>query len=418
MVVVEPAGPPLRYRLLETIRQFAAERLAEAGDGEAATVPAAHCAHYLSVAETATPHLSGPDQGKWLTRLDTEQANLRRAAEHASCDTGGTEQVLRFGVALRRYWRARNRDEEAVALLRPALERPEARADLELFATALVTAALCACFVDDTAAAQHLGEQAVKVARQLDAGPLLIASLAAFSFICYLAREPERGLPAGREAVKRARRLGDDVLLGESLVGYLLCDAFTGPAHVKPLFTEAIACTQRSGDHLYAYYLNNIAGVNALRAGDARAARVYLQQATLALREITNEGFSVSINMGWVLRQDNDPDGARSSFEAALRASRRNGNRIGIAYVSLGLACLAADIGDWHQAAMLHGVAQALLDPTGMPWEELEARYRQYSLDQVRVHLGQEQFELAYAKGMALSYDEALDLASGKGLPA
>jgi len=63
---------------------------------------------------------------------------------------------------------------------------------------------------------------------------------------------------------------------------------------------------------------------------------------------------------------------------------------------------------------VLHGVAQAFIDPTGQPWEELEALYRQDSLEQVRAHLGQEQFDQAYAQGMALSSGEALDLVSGK----
>jgi len=115
LVVAEPAGEALRYRLLETIRQFAAERLAESGGDQAAAVAAAHGAHYLSVAETAAPHLTGPGQGSWLARLDTDQANLRRAAAHAASRPDGTEQVLHFGVALRRYWMARNRDEEAAS---------------------------------------------------------------------------------------------------------------------------------------------------------------------------------------------------------------------------------------------------------------------------------------------------------------
>jgi hypothetical protein len=132
------------------------------------------------------------------------------------------------------------------------------------------------------------------------------------------------------------------------------------------------------------------------------------------MRASGEEGIDLSINMGWALRQDNDPGGARSSFEAALRKSRRNGNRSGIANASLGLACLAADAGDWHQAAVLHGVAQAFLDPTGPPWEELQARYRRESLGHVRAHLGQEQFERAYTKGMVLRSGDALDLASGK----
>jgi hypothetical protein len=122
----------------------------------------------------------------------------------------------------------------------------------------------------------------------------------------------------------------------------------------------------------------------------------------------------LSVNMGWVLRLDNDPDGAGSSFEAVLRISRRVGDRTGIAYASLGLACLAADAGDWHRAAVLHGVAQAFLDPTGQPWEKLEARYRRDSLRHVRAHLGPQQFEQAQAKGRALSSDQALALASGR----
>jgi len=66
---------------------------------------------------------------------------------------------------------------------------------------------------------------------------------------------------------------------------------------------------------------------------------------------------------------------------------------------------------------MLHGVAQAFLDRTGLPWEELEARYRRDSLEQVRAHLGQDQLEQAHAASMALSFGEVLDLASGKALP-
>jgi tetratricopeptide (TPR) repeat protein len=161
-------------------------------------------------------------------------------------------------------------------------------------------------------------------------------------------------------------------------------------------------------------FLLNNASVHALRAGDIPAARAYLQQAAQAVQTIGGDDLHQSINVGWVLRQDRDPDGARSSFEKALRLSRRSGDRADVAYASLGLACLAADEGDWERAAMLHGVAQAFLDRTGLPWEELEARYRRDSLDRVRAHLGQDQLERAHAKSMALSFGEAFDLAAGQ----
>jgi tetratricopeptide (TPR) repeat protein len=405
LVVAEPTGGALRYRLLETIRQFAAERLAEAGADEA--VAAAHSRHFLAVAEAAAPYLTGPDQGTWLARLDTDQANLRRAAGHAAADPAGTTQVLRFGVALERYWMARSRAREALALLGPVLDRPDARADPELFGRALLFVALANRDVDVTAA-RRLAARAVELARQLDAGRLLIDALAALGGTSYFAGRPEQGLPPAAEAVERARALGDDVVLAVSMSGYLLCLDLVDPARAGPLFAEAIACTQRSGDQLFAGILHNNAAVHALRAGDIPAAREHLDAAYLAKQAIGETDAHVLVNLGWVLRQDGDKDAARSRFETALRISRRNGERSGLAYPALGLACLAADRGEWPRAAVLHGVAQAFLDRTGEPWQEPEASYRRDSLDQVRAH--HDLAEQAYAGGLALSFDDALDL--------
>ena len=413
LVQAEPAGETLRYRLLETIRQFAAERLAEAGEDEATAVAAAHGAHFLAVAEAAAPHLTGRDQGRWLARLDAEQANLRRAAGHAAGDPEGTARVLRFGVALRRYWMARHRDEEASRLLVPALKRPDARADPGLFGAALVAAVLTTRAAG-SGTSRQLGEQALEFARQLGDERLLIESLAASCEAYFFAGEPQAGPPLGQEAVERARQLGDDVLLGECLMEYLLCSDLIDPARYRQLFAEAIACTGRSGDQLISRYLHNNAGVQALQAGDIPAARAHLEAAVQAMQAIGENSAILPVNLGWVLRQEGDPDAARSMFEASLRTARRNGDRHGIAYASLGLACLAADRGDWHQAGVLHGVAQAFLDRAGEPWEEPEARYRRESLAGVRARLGADQCDRAYAEGMALSVDEALDLARGQ----
>ena len=119
-----------------------------------------------------------------------------------------------------------------------------------------------------------------------------------------------------------------------------------------------------------------------------------------------------------MLHAEGDLDGARSAFETALRISRRNGDNLFMAWAILGLAYLAGDAGDWDRAAALHGVAQAFLDRTGNPWHEFDARDRRDSLDQVCAHLGDEQLERAYAQGMALSPEKALDLALPKAGPA
>jgi predicted ATPase/class 3 adenylate cyclase len=413
LVVAEQAGGEVRYRLLETIRQFAGDRLTQAGQDDAASVAAAHSKYYLSVAEQAAPHLTGADQGRWFRQLDADRANLRRAVRHAASDPGGTVRVLRFGVALQRYWMVREDDEDARELLLPVLERPDARADPQLFGAALVAVMVNICD-SAPAAARRLGELAVELGRELDDDRLLIGSLSQLCGLFYFSGEPEKGRPLGEESVRRARRLGDDVLLAGALMKYVLSIDLIDPVRSEQSFTEAIACAQRSGDRLTSYALHNNLGVHALRAGDLPTARAHLEQAAAIMPEIGEKSHHVTVNLGWVLRQENDTDGARAKFEASLRVSLRLGERVGVPYSSLGLACVAADEGDWHRAAEVHGAAQAFLDRTGEPWQEPEARYRRENLDQLRAHLGAEQLDRAYGAGNALGFDDALDLVLGR----
>ena len=257
LVVAEPAREALRYRLLETIRQFAAERLAETGPGEAAAVAAAHRAHFLPTRRDGRPPPDRPGPGPVAGpagRRPSQPAARRRACGRRP---GGDRGVLRLGVALGRYWDACSREQEALGLLVPALRPPGARADPGLYAAALVAAVRAACFIDVTAA-RHFGEQAVELARRLGEDRLLISTLAALCGACFFAGEPEAGRPFGQESVERARRLGDDVLLGVSLHSYLLT---IDQARAPQLVAEAIACTERSGDHLTNCLVYNNAGV-------------------------------------------------------------------------------------------------------------------------------------------------------------
>jgi tetratricopeptide (TPR) repeat protein len=225
----------------------------------------------------------------------------------------------------------------------------------------------------------------------------------------FFAGEPGTGLAFGQESVERARPLGDDVLLAASLLLYLQA---IGLAPSGQLFGEAIASTERSGDHLTNSWLHNDAGYVALAVGDIPAARAHLDASARAGQQIGFDNTTVPQNLGLVLRAEGDLDGAWSAFWAALRISRRNGDNSGMAYAILGLACLAGDAGDCRRAAALHGAAQALLDRTRSPsCPEVEARNRRDSLARVRADLGNEQLEHAYAQGMALSLDQALDLA-------
>jgi predicted ATPase/class 3 adenylate cyclase/Tfp pilus assembly protein PilF len=407
LVVAEPDGTGLRYRLLETIRLFAAEQLADAHPEEAAAARTAHGAHYLALAETAAPYLAGPQQASWYDRLEADQANLRRAAEHAADEPDGTAQVLRFGVALWRYWFVRSREEEAAGVLVPVLGRSEAAADPALFGEALAVAAILTTFTDMPTSLRLAG-QADEVAGRLGDDRLLALSRATLCWAYLYAGQPEGARPLGAEAVQRARQLGDDVLLGMTLNAY---GQAVDAAASGPLYAEAFACTEHSGDLFLKVILHNSAGWAALETGDTPGARAHLEAALRGAETIGYAHPDMTLNLGWVLQAEHDFDGARSTLREALRIGRRIGDKRNMAEAILALACVAGDLSDWNPAAVLHGAAQALLDQTGVAWVTFAAGIRQESLDQAGTALGDEQFQRAYASGMALSFDQAISLA-------
>jgi predicted ATPase len=417
LVVAESADGALRYRLLETIRQFAADRLIESGGSEADELSQAHCRYFLSVAEAAGAQFAGREQVRWVRRLNAEQGNIWRAADHAAgaADVSeGTEQVLRFGTALVRYWAENTRRERALGVLVPVLDRPEARADPALRSAALSSTAMIARGVD-MELALRLGEEAMEIAGQLGEDRLLIEAGHVLCAILYFAGMPERGLTYGEAAVERARHSGDDGLLGPSLVFLLMCVDQVQPDRTEALTAEAIACVERSGDQGLAGGLYNNAGVSRLRKGDLPSARRFLQRAEEADRAVGLHNSTPMINLGWVLRLEGDEAGAADVFRRALRESHRIGDRPDIPYATLGLACHASDTGEWRQAAVLHGFADAFLSSSGEPWQDPEDGFRQQSLDEVRAHLGDADFEAEYGRGTRLDLRSAIDLALNTG---
>ena len=208
LVVAEPIGSGVRYRLLETIRQFGAEHLVERDATEAEAVAAAHCGHFLSVAEQIAPQLTGPEQGRGFVRLDADFANIRRSIQYSVDDPKNTTLALRFAVALHRYGWVRSRASEVIAGIEPVLERPAAAIDPELLGRALLSISTSNWFIDHETA-QRLGEWAVATARQLDDDGMLAEALACLSVDYTSAGRFDKSfplMPRGSPARKNTRR--------------------------------------------------------------------------------------------------------------------------------------------------------------------------------------------------------------------
>jgi non-specific serine/threonine protein kinase len=123
MVNAERKPGDTRYRLLETVRQYAREKLHAAGEGD--SVRSRHLRYFVQLAQEAEPELYGPDQIAWLDRLEADLDNLRAALEYSQANrpSGEAEDGLRMAVALESFWHIRGHRLEARTWLESALER-------------------------------------------------------------------------------------------------------------------------------------------------------------------------------------------------------------------------------------------------------------------------------------------------------
>lgn len=268
LVAIDRAGADDRYHLLETIRQYAAERLLEEGETAVRSVAGRHAEHYLSLATTAEHFLTGPEQVHWMRRLSADDENLRRAVEHLASDRAGTEQLFRFAKALGAYWLADVPFAELSELLLPRLADPPAEVDRVLYGYALLVGAGLNRF--HLGAAMPLVERALAVARETGDERLLVIALAGSADCSFILRASSDGLPLAEEAVERARRLQDPVLLAASLGTLMTLRAETDPQAVPALLEEALAAAALAGNKRAELSLLNNAAVVALRTGRSR----------------------------------------------------------------------------------------------------------------------------------------------------
>jgi predicted ATPase len=409
LVVAEPLAETLRYRLLETIRQFAAERLIDSGEEAAHALAAAHCRYFCAFVEAADEELMGPEQRHWIARLDADQANLLRALELAAGDPATTELGLRLASGSLRYWWIRRPPEQRDILL-SLLDRPESLAvDPRVRSRALVGATRALTFVD-IARSRDLGEQAVDLARAIGDERWLVEALAALCAADVLGGEPERAIARGEEAAARARELANDGLLAQALAVLILAVRDVDPDRTAQLQPEAIARSESSGNHVMLALLHNMAGTDALPTGDYARVTDHLRAAEEAWESIGVQMPNAKITLAAVAAKTGDRDGAIALLDAALRLARRTGEPYGLAYVALASALIAEEDADWPAAARLHGIAQAFIERIGQMWASGYKWLRDPSIENVRAQLGDEEFEHLYSAGRNLPVDASLQI--------
>jgi predicted ATPase/DNA-binding CsgD family transcriptional regulator len=415
LVQAEEIQGSTRYRLLETVRQYAAERLAQRAGAELDETRAAHRDHYLALVETAGPHLRGRDAAVWLDRLEVEFDNIRAALAFSVADPGGAEPGLRLAAGLRWFCNMRGHGSEVLGSLNLLLERPDARLPTRSRARALtVSCHLCDQFGDDSAAPSIAGE-ALRIARDLADDALIADALSLLSWLSY-----EHGdLPAARahidEAVGLARTTGDPVLIADILGRRAV---FAGEAgNLAAAFAdqqETLSVTRAAGDNYrLAITLANL-GLDKLGAGELQAARAYFQEASMLADNLGYPNLAPVLlqNLGFVDLIEADPRHARRLFFDSLDTARITGVRSYVHNALLGLALAEGADGDPTVAATLHGVADEHYKQAGRVFQAIDSGLRDRDHACLRAALGDAAFEAAYARGRTLSQADAIALAT------
>ncbi len=206
LVAVENLEGEIRYRLLETIRQYARGKLFDSG--ETPRVADRHLDYFLSFAEEAEKHLSGSEQVAWLNRLQTEHDNMRAAIEWSRAGTAETAASLRLVGALWQFWYIRGFISEGRRHLRQALAE-STNAPAGMRARALTGASLLAHAQGDYERGPVLIDESIALSRKSGDRKELMAALGVASILAEYREEYERGRQMQEESLVLARELGD-----------------------------------------------------------------------------------------------------------------------------------------------------------------------------------------------------------------
>ncbi len=367
LVLVDEQDEKMRYRLLETMRQYAWAKLVEVGETE--VVRERHRVFFLKLAERAEPEWSAANQAAWLDCLEVEHGNLTAALEWSL--ERAPEAGLQFAAAVWRFWEMRGHLSEGRQWLEGLLRAAGERASAAVRAKALNGAGAMAQVQGDHPRAVALFEEALALWRQL------------------------------------GDRLGVSKALNN--LGIVICKD-GDYARARSYFEQSLAIKRELGDKGgVAISLGNLAFA-VLSQGDYTVARSYLEQSLAIGREVGDKG-SIAItlnNLALVMVNQGDHSAAHAFLEESLAIKRELGDTRGITASLEEFARVAAAQGQIERAARMYGAAEGLREQIGARTPVSDRAHYDRSVAEVRAAIGEERFAAAWAQGRATTLEQAI----------
>jgi predicted ATPase/class 3 adenylate cyclase/DNA-binding NarL/FixJ family response regulator len=445
----EGQGGESRFVMLETIREYALERLAASGEEEA--VRRRHAAYFLALAGAAEPYLASAERPLWLEQLEMAHDNLRAVLVWSQVMPDDGAMELRLASSLWWFWYFRGYASEGRGWLEDALERTKAleptlerakvlcgvgalswflgnqdlaRARLEESATyfrqhenqsdlayALTYLGLALQYQFDFDAAQKAQRESVAIFRRLGDRWGLAVALDHLAEILYLRKDYAAAHIPIEESQAIWRALGDrwGIAWSLALLGFVVSDQ--GDMIVgKQLFEESVPMLRAEGHRLrLAASINKLGGLFQGLGDVERAVRCYEESLAL-FRELGSQiGINMPLyNLGYVALQQGDDARAEAYFVEGLEVARQTRDQVDIYEGLEGLAGVAGARGYFERAARLFGAVEALRTANGHTLDPADHAISDRNIVAVRAQMDAVNFAAAWAAGWALPLEQAI----------
>ena len=396
-----------RFTMLETVREYAVERLAVSGEEEATR--RAHAAYCLVLAEEGNPELSPAERAQWLSRCDLEIDNFRSALDwlftNKNLDWG-----LRLCMALFRFWDMREHMTEGRIRLENILRLAGAGYKKERARLGIVIAALSAA-QGDFAGGRRFAEQSLSLYQELNDRWGVAAALNALGVGARDSGDYEMAQSCFEQCLECWRELPDQIETARCLHNLANIAKIRGDysrAHVA--LREATDIFESVGDRSGAAWSVNQGGDIERGQGNVEAASDCYRRALKAFRDVGDRwGCARSLaDLGHVYCEQKKYEAAQDAYCEALRVFAELGHKRGMARVLDGLACLCAVQRQAARALKLAGAADHLRRLIGARLPQAEQVKLDEDLSSAWSLLGEANGKRAWAEGSALSIDTAI----------
>jgi predicted ATPase/class 3 adenylate cyclase len=399
-----------RFVMLETIHEYAREKLEQSGEAE--EVSGLHAAYFLAFAEEAEPELEGPDQASWMERLEADLDNFRAALSWL-LEAGEAESALRTGGALWRFWKIRGHLSEGRRWLSAGLAAGDA-APAGVRARAMLGLGDLDVMQGDYPQGEEKLEASLALFRGAGDGRAEAQALNILGWIASERNDLERAEKLLEESLALGREAGTPVVIHNALNALAtLATRRNDYARASVLWEEGLGMARAAGDvRGISIHTGNLGNLALTRNDFERAEALLREGRELSWKLGDWLGVSVAdLNLGNRALAQNDFDLAEKRCVKVVLDLQERAEVYGIDGALDVLGSVAASRGEIRRAARIWGGTEGYRDARGVPWPPDEREMIEPRIEAARTRLDGAAWEQEWERGRSLTLDQTVGYA-------